>query len=560
MRLKALTIKNFKGIDERGCRIEFAPITLLFGPNNAGKSTIIQALHLAQEILCRPDVDLDKIDVRGDGLNLGTFQDYVHKHELSREVAIKLEIKIEGQELFLDYDENIKNSQALLKAFGDVETIGLELVVGICGPNNTPNLLNYSIEINGINLTTIYLDYKINHTLAEVEYFNFYGYLSKETQDKLYAQSEEVWKLIEKDEDYGNELLDIIDGVMDGLEPSLKQFASARKMAANILCSYELAELGTYEEKEGFSCKFQGYTPTQWCLGPISLTSSKTMANNILVTLVFSPLEYARKLLSSFLYIGPLRAIPERRPWRRCKPSAERWANGLSAWDEIIGMSNKELESINLHLGGKNFLNTYYKIVRKKMLFLDADSELVHALKKMFKSEMAETDLPLLRKFLNQTPETRLLFYNEKTGIEVEPHDMGTGISQLIPCIVAAVIARNGQLVAIEQPELHIHPAWQTALADVFVNAIANKDNPPLFLLETHSEHLLLRLLRRIRQTNQGTAPDGLHLVPNGLAVYWIGSHDNQTEIYPLEIDEEGSFTTPWPEGFFEERAEELFG
>lgn len=560
MRLTALSIKNFKGIDERGCRIEFAPLTLLFGPNNAGKSTIIQALHLAQEILCRPDVDLDKIDVRRAGLNLGTFKDYVHKHELGREVAIKFEMKVEGQELFLDYDENIKKSQALLKAFGDVETIGLELVVGIYGPNNTPNLLNYSIAINGINLTTIYLDYKINHTLAEVEYFNFYGYLSKETQDKLYAQSEEVWKLVEKDEDYGNELLDIIDGVMDGLEPSLKQFASARKIAAKILCSYELAELGTYEEKESFSCKFQGHTPTQWCLGPISLTSSKTMANNILVTLVFSPLEYARKLLSSFLYIGPLRAIPERGPWRRCKPSAERWANGLSAWDEIIGMSNKELESINLHLGGKNSLNTYYKIVRKNMLFLDADSELVHALKKMFKSEMAETDLPLLRKFLNQTPETRLFFYNENTGIEVEPRDMGVGVSQLIPCIVAAVIAKNGQLVAIEQPELHIHPAWQTALADVFVNAIANKDNPPLFLLETHSEHLLLRLLRRIRQTNKGTAPDGLHLVPNGLAVYWIGSHDNQTEIYPLEIDEEGSFTTPWPEGFFEERAEELFG
>lgn len=41
MRLTALTIKNFKGIDERGVRIEFAPITLLFGPNNAGKSTVI---------------------------------------------------------------------------------------------------------------------------------------------------------------------------------------------------------------------------------------------------------------------------------------------------------------------------------------------------------------------------------------------------------------------------------------------------------------------------------------------------------------------------------------
>lgn len=560
MRLTALTIKNFKGIDERGCRVEFSPITLLFGPNNAGKSTIIQALYLAQEILCRPDADLDRIDARGAGLNLGTFRDYVHKHELSRRIVIKLEMMVEGQELFLNYDESIKKSQSLQTAFGDVETIGLELIIGTDEHGNIPNLLDYSIVINEIELTRIHLDYIKDNTIAKVEKFNFYGYLPNSTKDKLYEQAEEVWNLIGENKDYGNELLDFIDDVIDDLEPSLKQFASRRKMAADISGSYYLAEMGTSEEDESFSCKFHGHTPTQWRSNPITLMPDIKPANILLVTFIFTPLEYAKKFLSSFLYIGPFRAIPERGTWKSRKPSAVRWATGLAAWDEIMRMSNKQLESINLHLSKNSSLNTCYKIVRKNLLFLDADGELANALKKMFKSEMPETDLPLLRKFLNQTPETRLFFYNENTGIEVEPRDMGVGVSQLIPCIVAAVIAKNGQLVAIEQPELHIHPAWQTALADVFVNAITKKDNPPLFLLETHSEHLLLRLLRRIRQTNQGTAPDGLDLMPNGLAVYWIGSHDNQTEIYPLEVDEEGSFTTPWPEGFFEERAEELFG
>ena len=73
MRLTALTIKNFKGIDERGVRVEFAPITLLFGPNNAGKSTVIQALHLAREVFCHPDMDLDKVAIQGKGLDLGGF-------------------------------------------------------------------------------------------------------------------------------------------------------------------------------------------------------------------------------------------------------------------------------------------------------------------------------------------------------------------------------------------------------------------------------------------------------------------------------------------------------
>jgi Uncharacterized conserved protein len=53
MRITSLTIKNFKGIDEQGVRIALAPITLLFGPNNAGKSTVMQALYLTREAFCR---------------------------------------------------------------------------------------------------------------------------------------------------------------------------------------------------------------------------------------------------------------------------------------------------------------------------------------------------------------------------------------------------------------------------------------------------------------------------------------------------------------------------
>ena len=55
MILKALTLENFKGIREP-VRIEFAPLTLLFGPNNAGKSTIVQALMYAREVLERKTV------------------------------------------------------------------------------------------------------------------------------------------------------------------------------------------------------------------------------------------------------------------------------------------------------------------------------------------------------------------------------------------------------------------------------------------------------------------------------------------------------------------------
>lgn len=73
--------------------------------------------------------------------------------------------------------------------------------------------------------------------------------------------------------------------------------------------------------------------------------------------------------------------------------------------------------------------------------------------------DLDEGALPLLRDFLAQAPEIRLTLRNRTSGVELEPHDMGVGISQVLPVVVAATTAERGALVAIEQPELHIHPA-----------------------------------------------------------------------------------------------------
>ena len=60
---------------------------------------------------------------------------------------------------------------------------------------------------------------------------------------------------------------------------------------------------------------------------------------------------------------------------------------------------------------------------------------------------------------------------------------------------------------AVEQPELHVHPAVQVALGDVFIDGIKNRNRT--MLIETHSEHLLLRLLRRVRETNVRNSTNG---------------------------------------------------
>ena len=117
---------------------------------------------------------------------------------------------------------------------------------------------------------------------------------------------------------------------------------------------------------------------------------------------------------------------------------------------------------------------------------------------------------------------------------------------------------RDEKIVCIEQPELHIHPALQVALGDLFTEQI-NKPLSNCFIIETHSEHLMLRLLRRIRETSEGVAPDGRTLTPDKLAIYFIEPGGKCILCRSIRVDKEGEFIDNWPNGFFAERAEELF-
>jgi predicted ATPase len=134
----------------------------------------------------------------------------------------------------------------------------------------------------------------------------------------------------------------------------------------------------------------------------------------------------------------------------------------------------------------------------------------------------------------------------------VSPADVGFGISQSLPVIVQLVTSRNA-VIAVEQPEIHIHPGLQTRLADLIIESTARETAANQVLIETHSEHLMLRLQRRVREGK---------LSPNDLSVLYVDwNGDEQTaEVVQLPLDAEGSFLEPWPRGFFAERYDEIFG
>ena len=128
--------------------------------------------------------------------------------------------------------------------------------------------------------------------------------------------------------------------------------------------------------------------------------------------------------------------------------------------------------------------------------------------------------------------------------------------------VAVACLNNVKTLISIEQPELHIHPAVQVGLGDLFIHCInQNLDLPnfaPSLLVETHSEHLMLRLLRRIEETTEGELPPGqLGLTKQQISVIFVDAETK--EFKNISVSDNGDFTDEWPGGFFRERSKELF-
>jgi len=89
--ITSIYLENFKGISEP-VKIPLKPITLLFGANSAGKSTIIQAIHYAIELIDRNNPDADFTKQGGNIVNLGGYRNLINKHDIEKSILIGFEI------------------------------------------------------------------------------------------------------------------------------------------------------------------------------------------------------------------------------------------------------------------------------------------------------------------------------------------------------------------------------------------------------------------------------------------------------------------------------------
>lgn len=164
------------------------------------------------------------------------------------------------------------------------------------------------------------------------------------------------------------------------------------------------------------------------------------------------------------------------------------------------------------------------------------------------------------KEMVESRPETLqdLVLIDKRTGTPVSHRDVGIGVSQVLPVLVAAYASKH-KLLAIEQPEIHLHPALQAELGDVFLDAALGEGANTL-LIESHSEHLLLRIMRRMRETSDGKLPEGVPAVrPEHVMVLFVEPDGPKSIVREMPLNERGELVKAWPGGFFEEGLREVF-
>lgn len=533
--ITAIEIENFKAIGARA-RIELKPLTLVFGRNSAGKSSIVQALHYAQEIFERHSITPDRTFLGGDTMDLGGFPNFVHNHDLRRPVRLRLDLRLDHDKLPNDYDprEIVVVDEDAARGLNDCSSAWVEVALFWDPMRKGAEVREYSVGLEGNAVAGIAQGEKIREVVKDLSTLLGDQSLDEETlnaQTLLHFNWRHPWfrdgKPLAGLRRLTHETLEW------GLSPDDKSFVFMRRPT---VASFPSA-LPEWGERLSIEVADE-----------IDFEDESNVVSG-LTRMIVGPGELARDYLRTFRYLGPIRAIPPRNlePWRA--PDTTRWANGLAAWDLLSQADEKMVAHLNQWLSTR--LKSGYTLRLKELAEIDprtipAADAVEHAVRQF--AEIAR----------KASIKSKIALVPDGESIEVQPHDVGIGISQLLPVVMLAVSSYK-ELIAIEQPELHLHPALQAELGDLFIESALGKCGNTV-ILETHSEHLILRLLRRIRETHEDKLPPGAPaLRPDQVSVIYVDRTEQGVQVLPMRIDTTGEFIDRWPKGFFEEREDELF-
>lgn len=489
MKITSITLGGFKGIKEKAV-LPLAPITLFFGANSTGKSTILHGLLYLYEVLINRNPDPEYSSLIGENLYFGGFKNLVHGKDVAGVITLGLTLDMSDEGGALDNylteaeEWMVENYiQDYPEAIAD--TWGFEIEIAWSTFDKKPYIRKYSVTANGECFCT--LERKSGAKVSYINYFKLIdSWVMPEAIESITQYFGENWQAV---------AVDTFDHALPNYDKRLSLVSTP----------WDWSEI--FPDHPLSAATFCEASISQACLGPLQTLS---------------------KYLKNLFHIGPIRVVPGRSFVTQTTASAARWYDGSGAWDRIaygddMGML---LNSINAWFKQDFGFNSPYEftvvtegeenIPSKRVLIKQRDWEVFHPL-----------------------------------------NEVGVGISQVVP-FMAGVLKNEDCVLMCEQPELHIHPRWQLVLADMMLTQI-NMGYEKLFLVETHSEHIMLRLLKRRRETAENALDNKfLKCTVHEVQVIFCEQVDGRTRLLPIATTDEGEFDAPWPNGFFKERRDEL--
>lgn len=223
-------------------------------------------------------------------------------------------------------------------------------------------------------------------------------------------------------------------------------------------------------------------------------------------------------LFGRLYYLGPLREFPQRHyAWKGSEP-ADMGRRGERVVDALLASQQRGA-----------YISPGYR--RKKQTL---EERVAHWLK----------ELGLIHDFnVERIAEGNNIYQvrvqKTQSSAEVMITDVGFGVSQILPVLVLCYYVPEGSIILLEQPEIHLHPSVQSGLADVFIDAMKNRNVQ--IIIESHSEHLLRRLQRRVADQS---------MTPEQTALYFCEVADAGSKLTALDVDMFGNIKN-WPKDFF---------
>ncbi|MCY4435728.1 MAG: DUF3696 domain-containing protein [Chloroflexi bacterium] len=227
--------------------------------------------------------------------------------------------------------------------------------------------------------------------------------------------------------------------------------------------------------------------------------------------------------LQDLRYVGPFRIYPRRiYQWSGAQPSGV-GSGGEFAIESMLSTRDGNFERLGeAHLTVEKYVAQWLK---RLGIVHDFQVEPLGEGKRLFEVKVRKT---------SSSPEVFLT-------------DIGFGVSQILPVLVQCFFVREGSTVILEQPDIHLHPSTQAELADVFIDAWNERRTQILF--ESHSEHLLRRLQRRIAEGE---------IDQERVRLYFCSTDgDGTSNLSELELDKFGNISN-WPEDFFGDQFGEM--